>query len=383
MTLRKLLLTTHLYIGMMAAPFLAVVGLTGAILVFEEPLDQALNARLLRTTARGPVLPLAELDRRLEAAHPGYRAAGVTFPGTDGIAYAVDLAADGRPDLNLFVDPHDARVLGTAAEQRTLLGKVHQAHTRLLAGQPGRTIVGWTGVLLVLLSLSGLVLWWPGKILWVHRTGTGRRIVFELHNMLGGLCWLFLLGFGLTGMVIHWNGPTLQWASRLGGTALPGPFPDSASGCTGAAGAAPLPLDRIIDVAVAAMPGARVTAVHAPDRKAARVIMKYPEDHTPAGRTNVFVDGCSGQILDARNARTAPTAYRAVAMWNREIHTGDLWGWPTRLLACLVSLALPVMALTGPLMWWSKRRRRARRTAITTPAAREVATERALSGLPG
>ena len=383
MTLRKLLLTTHLCIGLMAAPFLAVVGLTGAILVFEDPLDQALNARLLRATAPGPVLPLAELDRRLETAHPGYRAAGVTFPGTDGIAYAVDLAAaDGRPDLNLFVDPHDARVLGSVAEQRTLLGKVHQAHTRLLAGQTGRTIVGWTGVLLVLLSLSGLVLWWPGKILWVHRTGTRRRIVFELHNMLGGLCWLFLLGFGLTGMVIHWNGPALQWASRLGGTALPGPFPDTAPGCTGAAGAAPLPLDRIVDAAVAAMPGARVTAVHAAYRGPARVFMKFPEDRTPAGRTNVFVDGCSGQILDARSARTAPAAYRAVAMWNREIHTGDLWGWPTRLLACLVSLVLPVMALTGPVMWWSKRRRGARRTAVL-PATVEIAAGRALSGLPG
>jgi uncharacterized iron-regulated membrane protein len=86
--------------------------------------------------------------------------------------------------------------------------------------------------------------------------------------------------------------------------------------------------------------------------------MKYPEDHTPAGRTNVFLDRCSGAVVSRVSSREAPVAYRAVRMWNRELHTGDILGWPTRVLAALASLSLPLVATTGPLLWLSRRRRR-------------------------
>ena len=46
-----------------------------------------------------------------------------------------------------------------------------------------------------------------------------------------------------------------------------------------------------------------------------------------------------------------------VRQWTRELHTGDLWGWPTRTLAFLFSVTLPVVALSGPLLWWKGRRK--------------------------
>jgi uncharacterized iron-regulated membrane protein len=352
---RKLLLTVHLVAGLLAAPVLTVLGLSGAVLVFEGPLDLALNAGLLRAEGRGPALSLSEVDRRLERAHPGYRAVAVEQPG-DGLAWAVTLSAsDGSPDLRLFVDPHDGRELGSAAQQRGLLGSVHQFHTRLLAGEAGKAVVGWTGVLLVVLALSGLALWWPGKILRVQWAGSRRRVVFQLHSALGGICWLSLLLFGLSGVVIYWDEPLLALAARVTGAPPPAPFPARAPGCDGAA---PLPLDRIVSAAAAAVPGARVTTAFLSQRGApARVVMKFPEDHTPAGRTNVFLAGCSGEVVEARSSRAASLAYRAIKMWNREIHTGDLWGWPTRLLAFAASLTLPAMAVTGPAIWWSRRAR--------------------------
>jgi uncharacterized iron-regulated membrane protein len=44
-------------------------------------------------------------------------------------------------------------------------------------------------------------------------------------------------------------------------------------------------------------------------------------------------------------------------MWIREIHTGDIFGWPTRILACLMSLALPIAVITGTLVWWNRNRK--------------------------
>jgi len=43
-------------------------------------------------------------------------------------------------------------------------------------------------------------------------------------------------------------------------------------------------------------------------------------------------------------------------MWNRELHTGDIFNLPTRILAAFFSLMLPVLAITGPLIWWTRRR---------------------------
>jgi uncharacterized iron-regulated membrane protein len=85
--------------------------------------------------------------------------------------------------------------------------------------------------------------------------------------------------------------------------------------------------------------------------------MKYPEDRTPAGRTNIFIDGFTGKVVYALNSRSGPLGFRMVKLWNREIHTGDIGGLPTRILVCVLSLLLPVMAITGPLIWWNRRQR--------------------------
>ncbi len=87
-----------------------------------------------------------------------------------------------------------------------------------------------------------------------------------------------------------------------------------------------------------------------------RIPLRYPEDRTPAGRTTVMIDPYTGKIVFHLDARSGPLGFRYVKLWNREIHTGDIFGWPTRLLAALVSLLLPVLAVTGPLIWWNRRR---------------------------
>jgi len=61
------------------------------------------------------------------------------------------------------------------------------------------------------------------------------------------------------------------------------------------------------------------------------VRMRFPEDRTPGGRSWVSIDQYSGKVLVAQNSRTAPLAVRASLM-NREIHTGDVFGTPSRIV---------------------------------------------------
>jgi uncharacterized iron-regulated membrane protein len=113
----------------------------------------------------------------------------------------------------------------------------------------------------------------------------------------------------------------------------------------------------LLNIAQASIPGARVTTMQFVTGRPARMQMKFPEDHTPAGRSLVLIDPFSGVPLQVSPSRNASPAVKYVRMWNREIHTGDLWGWPTKLLACFFSLALCVMTLTGPIIWWNRQGR--------------------------
>jgi len=111
----------------------------------------------------------------------------------------------------------------------------------------------------------------------------------------------------------------------------------------------------LLSVAEATAPGAQPTWILFVGNPI-RVAMKYPEDQTPTGRTNIFINAYTGNVVYELNSRTGPLGFRFVKLWNREIHTGDIGGLPTRILACLVSLMLPVMAVTGPFIWWNRRR---------------------------
>ena len=62
------------------------------------------------------------------------------------------------------------------------------------------------------------------------------------------------------------------------------------------------------------------------------------------------------------STRTAPLGFKINRMWVREIHSGDIFGWPTRILACIVSLILPMLTITGTLIWWHRSRDSYRRT---------------------
>ena len=358
MTLRQALVTTHLVVGCIAAPVLLVLGLTGAALVFEDEIVAAANRHLLTVEAAGTPLTVAALEMRIDSTYPGFHLTGVGFGQTPSASWSVSAAAAaGDSSLDLMVNPYSGTILGTGDQIHDVMRWVHLLHTRLLAGREGQTVVAIGALLLLFLTASGLILWWRSMVITVSWRGSKRRVMFDLHNTIGAVAWLFLGAFAFTGAVVHWDGETVGWLGRMADTApMPAP-PRSAPPCT--TGAA-LPLAQLVSIAEAQVPGARITTIAEQNGSVGpvRAIFKFPEDHTPAGRTHVYLAPCSGEVLLVRNAHTAPFSFRYPAMWNRMIHTGDIFGWPTRILAALMSLSLPMLGITGPLIWWFRRQSR-------------------------
>ncbi|HYK10114.1 MAG TPA: PepSY-associated TM helix domain-containing protein [Gemmatimonadales bacterium] len=360
MRIRSVLLNTHLVVGLVAALPLVCLGLTGAILVFENPINDALNAKItaVRPTAGGRPLSLRSLEDSVTRTHPGYRVVEADFGSDDRHAWGVAVVSpDGKDEVDEFVDPYTGRVLGRPEQQSVVMNRIHQFHTRFLAGSLGNTVTGWSGVLLAFLAVTGLILWWPAKIARVRPGAAGWRLAFDLHQTVGAFAWVLLLILALSGMVIHWNDGASALAYKMTGATPVPPFPRSVKGCEGRP---ILGIDSLASTAQAIVPGAHMTVIGLPDNPSmpVRAQFKYSEDATPAGRTLVFLEACSGRPVQVLSSRTAPAAYRMTRMWNREIHTGDVLGWPSRIVMALASVCLPLMAVTGPLMWWGRRRKK-------------------------
>ncbi len=355
MRIRKAILIFHLCAGLLASVLLLVLGLTGSLLAFGDEIDRALNARLTWIHPGVQRLSLAEMKTRMEKDHAGYKVLGIGIAPRPNMAWTTFLSNELlNKQIGLAFNPYTGAVIGNQSDRNDFMGKVHQLHLRLLAGETGATIVSWAAIFLFFLALTGLVLWWPSKILWVNWRQPARVVNWEMHQALGIYLSVFLLMFSLTAMVIHWDDAAMKLFNRVAGSAEVPDFPEPQPAPAGAVQIRP---DQLLATAEAAAPGARATAVQFMGNLL-RVWMMYPEDHTPSGRTNVFLDQYTGKIVYLVDSHTAPLGYRAIKMWNREVHTGAIGGMPTRILACLVSLLLPVSAITGPLIWLLRLRKK-------------------------
>jgi uncharacterized iron-regulated membrane protein len=342
---RTLLLKLHLFGAFIGAVFIVILGLTGAVMAFEEELDHATHARLFRVDPRGTPLSLADLTARATAA----------FPGKPVVTYGLSVYPDLSWSVNVggtivFVNEYTGEILGTRSAP-TWLGTIHQLHLRLLAGDTGKAIVSWAGVLTMLLTVSGLYLWWPIKRVGI-RGGPARgwRFWFDTHNAIGVYALVFLFLLALTGIVIGFEATTTPLLYRVTGSR---PSPGGLT-VTPAAGARALTPDEALAIARRELPEARPVGVNVPGPKAPyRVAMRYPEDRTPGGRSRVLIDPRGGSVLQVESSRTTAAGTRLIIL-NRAIHTGDIFGIPTKILMSLASLAAVAQVITGLTLWWMR-----------------------------
>jgi uncharacterized iron-regulated membrane protein len=353
--LRKTLLSLHLWSGLIAGIFLILLGVTGSFMVFEDEIDRALNPKLTWVTPTRERLAVSEMKSRLEQKYPGRTVVGFSIPPRIDMAWGAALVSGVSPEpLNVAFNQFTGEVLGTDSDRNNFVGHVHDFHLRLMMGDSGGLIVSLAAVFLLFLSLSGIVLWWPRKLLKVRWRDQATQFNFELHQALGIYLSVFLMIFSITAIVIHWENGATRLANRVTNSADLLPFPRPRPFTPDAA---TISFDRLLSIAEATAPGARATWIQFSGNPV-RVAMKYLEDRTPSGRTNIFIDAYTGNVVYQLNSRSGPLGFRFVKLWNREIHTGDIGGLPTRIVACLLSLMLPVMAVTGPLIWWNRRRQR-------------------------
>lgn len=328
----------HRWVGLFLGLFIAVQGLGGALLLFRQPLNHLLHPAAF--TQAPPAL-----DANVDAV----RAKGCTITRIDLSDRAADplffhLSCNGHP---FMATAGGGQVLRLAPLGDWPMEWLFQFHYRLAAGTAGQQAVGWIGVALLALCLTGLYM-----LLRAARRD-GWRVLFrpgwptaplrrwrDLHRAAGLYLVPVLALLSLTGIGMAWN-PTVTAALPVTPRPSPqvAPRPDSPL----------LPLSVILDKAVGEAPSSiRLPGGHG------RVVMVMRGRADSPDYEQFWYDGYDGALLGTRRAADRAAADRFMDLFY-PLHTGSLLGPAGTILMLLAGLSLPGFLATG-LFLWSRRR---------------------------
>jgi uncharacterized iron-regulated membrane protein len=375
--LRKL----HLWAGLALAVPLVLLGLTGSILVFEHELEDLFAAK--PALASGEARPVEEVLAAARAAAPAELVPLLYLPpAAPGDPAAVRLGPAGRGGpgsgaVQVLIDPVSLDVLGVKEPGAGALRQIFMLHANLMTrDRSGRQIIGWLGVVMLTMGVTGIVLWWPRPGAWraafgVKRGASDLRLHRDLHGAVG------IWGLAIF-VVVSFSGVYLAFPQTVGagvnalfpGRDLRAPptLPRDAG-----ADATPIAPGAAIAIAGEAVPGARLWMLGLPTRpdQAFRVALLPDGAERGAPVATVFVDPRNGRIIETRDPRSYTVGERILA-WQHALHEGRGFGWSWRVLVFLSGFLPALFAVTGISMWLLKRRRRhaaAQRTTSLLKAA--------------
>jgi uncharacterized iron-regulated membrane protein len=379
----------HFYAGLLVLPVLLWLAITGGLYLYKAEIERAVYAGWSRIAARGPVLPLETMAGRV-ARQAGGRVEQIARPADPGESWRMTLALPGGTRRMAFVDPHDGRVLGTTAPGGIMM-TVRNLHSLIITGPIGNALIeivaGWAIVLVV----SGVYLWWPrgtNPAIGVRGRPAQRLFWRDLHASTGIVAGAVILFLATTGL--PWSGvwgaevQTYVATHGLGRPKSPGPAPweiakgDDAGGHgghgahdaaqtlpwsmqrapvphgAGHAGMAPIGADRALAVAqargIAAPWTLSLPAAPSAPYLVSATIARAQDAHA------VYVDATGGAVLQDARYRDFGRGAQLIE-WGIATHQGQQYGEPNRLVMLAGCIAIALLAISAPVMWWKRRPR--------------------------
>ena len=354
--MRKLALFLHRWTGLTLALYAIAMGLTGSVLVYRDELAPWLRPQV----HAGPEAPIQTTpDDVLAAAQqalPGWRPLSVTWPHAHSPHFTVFALKDGASRI-AYLSARDAQLIGVIDPRADLLGFTDALHGNLLSARPGRVANGFGGLLLMLLCLTGMVIWWPSRSnwrSWLRLSGRRSwwRVPWDLHHAFGFAALPLLLVIALTGTYFTWSPFYIRAVSAVFPRFVEPKLP-------------PVPLNQrpttLADLASAAqraLPGPRILRLAIVPQADRPVTVTMSEGD--AGEfhlsSTVYLDPRDGEVLKVKRLILRPSG-DTVLGYISAIHFGVFGGGPIKLLWFLEGLALAALATTGVLLWWRGLRR--------------------------
>lgn len=353
--LRKALFQVHLWAGIAFSLYMVVIALTGAILVFEDELTATtLPARLTPYNA-AHTMAIPEEMRKFTEACPGCTATFLTMPSPAVPAFQIRATDTNHHEFALVGDP----ITGALHPYpRTWVNWVHDLHLYLLLGSAyGVQVNGVGAIVLLVLALTGLLLWWQGIRNWTRALGISlrtnwRRINFDAHHAIGIWTLGIVSWWAISGVYFAWY---RQFADAVNAISpLRGMLSPAISPIAAANGRASL--SAVISAAQQASPQGRLFGISDPSLAGSTIFaqmdLRAPGDF--AHRDIVTIATSNARVLTIWHYGQNQSLGDWI-MWSMHpLHFGTIWGLPFKILWFLLGVSLAVLTLTGLIMYWNR-----------------------------
>ncbi len=218
---KKLLWKIHHWAGLYAGIVIGVLSLTGALAIFIPEIDN-LILKYRYDAVSAPYSGDPQFSKTIDSLttrFPDYSSLSINLPEKPGHVALVDLIV--RPAnaplqrYTIFVDAGKDQIVGERNQQNSLANFMRQIHVRLYEGNWGRQLVGLGGVALVVLAVTGLLIYgnfmkkksWPN----VRKNVSMRIMMADWHKLLGISALAFNLVIASTGAWLGLQPWLMKW----------------------------------------------------------------------------------------------------------------------------------------------------------------------------
>ncbi len=365
-TLRKFINDVHLWLGIGSGIILLIICLTGTVLTFEDEIKSAF-AEEISVTPTANLLPIEELTNNLVAEGEVMRLT-ISPEALKPYEFSVKTSKEDKRGTTFYVDQYVGSY--SKAAPNVLDGffmtmfKMHR--WLLLDVSIGRPIVGVATIIFLILSISGIVLWFPKKKLkklkWKHLKpglkiawrAKWKRLNHDLHVTLGFYTAIFLIIMTLTGL--FWS---FEWYKDAGSAVLGTEIFGGRSGGTKiesnvAPDKAIVDFAEIINITQQELPFKGTTVLQIPktETEIFSVRKYHDQDFFQTATDELKID--RGGTVISKEIFSEKQLNVQIASSIKAIHMGTIFGWFSKtiyFISCLIATSLPV---TGVIIWLNK-----------------------------
>lgn len=366
----RLMFTLHNYLGLILGAVIVLVALTGSVAVYWRELN-ALSVPAMTVEPIGaPRASIDDLVGEAEFLFPQLTGSWrFLMPGKADQAVVAEYYsppgqhAQHSSAMYLVIDPYDAGVRTMWHWNETTVSWIYTLHMNLQLGDPGHAVVGWIGVILIVLYLGGLYLWWPRQGGWrraflMRFTVQWPQFEFDSHRLIGLYSLPLIVLISITGINIVFPKAV---SDLLRPVATLGPERPALQSVPASSGARRMPPGQALAIAQKRFPGAQLSMFVTPDgpQGTYRMTFNRPDRGLTASQldSQIYLDQYSGAILFERDPDRFSAADTFLDL-TYPLHNGMAFGELGRLLVFLTGPTLCWLYFTGLSRWLRKHRRR-------------------------
>lgn len=385
--IKKSIIWLHKWLGLTVGLIIFIVSITGCICVFYDDLKATIySERYIIQDKVIPVnmqvLPLSQLIEIANKNLPEKQKVSRVdlYPAKDRTWIFRATKTDKNKMFyhenmvyykRVFINPYNGKVQYVENTKYEFFQVVLQLHQTLLMGKTvGKTIVSVSTIIFIVLTISGLVLWWPKKLkkkiikksVWIDYSVKWKRLVYDLHNVLGFQTFLFALIIAYTGLIFAYpsfkdfsinlfnlvDNPTNRNDKKENTIKL---NPQNI-------------LNESLIFSLKKHPNADMMSIRLRDKDEDEQDVQV---RLSKGKTSNFewyyFNQSSGELTNIKSSKNLQLGNKIAGM-NYDLHTGGILGFPTKILAFIVSFVCASLPVTGAIFWWNRRPKKKKKAVI-------------------